>query len=115
MVKNTSYILALILFISNYEICNFFYYNEEVKDISKWWGLKSNVYAVILAITFYGSLIGTKGLTRLILDVCFGLCIANVADKVFFNVLEFNEKDIIMIIITVCLSVLDYLNNEKNG
>lgn len=113
VVKNTAYILAILLFVSNYQICDYFYYNEDVKDLSKWWGLKSNIYAVVLTLVFYASLINTKGITRLILDIGFGLCIANVIDKVFFNVLEFNEKDIIVIGLTLIISYNDYLNNLK--
>ena len=111
MVKKIAYILAILLFVSNYEICNFFYYNEEIKNVSKWWDLKSNIYAVILSLVFYASLINTKGIIRLILDIGFGFCIANLIDKIFFNVLVFNEKDILMIIITVCIAVINYLNN----
>ena len=111
MGKKLGYILAIILFVSNYEICNFFYYNEDIKDVSKWWGLKSNIYAVILSIVFYTSAINTKGILRLILDIGFGFCLSNVIDKVFFNVLDFNYKDIIMIILTLCISLYRYLGD----
>ena len=114
MVRNICYILACILFFSNYQICDYFYYNEEVKDISKWWGLKSNIYAVIMLLIFYGSIRHTKGYTRLILSIGLGLCFSNVIDKIFFNVLEFRYNDIIMIVLTVGYSVLDFLNKRKS-
>ena len=106
-VKKILYILAILLFVSNYQICDFFYYNDELKDLKKWWGLKANIYAVIMMLVFYASLINTKGIIILILNIGLGLCISNVIDKVFFNVLEFRENDIIMIILTVCFSMME--------
>ena len=112
-VKNILYILAILLFIFNYQICDYFYYNNIVKDLPKWWGLKSNIYAIIMMLVFYASLIKTKGFLRLILSIGLGLCASNVIDKCFFNVLEFRFNDIIMIIITICLSIVDFLKNKK--
>mgnify|MGYP000754832601 CR=1 FL=1 len=106
VVKNIVYILAILLFVSSYSICDFFYYNDEIKDVQKWWGLKSNIYAVIMMLVFYGSLLKNNKFTRLIINIGLGLCVSNVIDKVFFNVLEFTYNDIIMIIVTVCLSVM---------
>ena len=103
----------MLLFVSSYFICDLFHYNEYVKNLEKWWDLKVDLYAIILVLICYGSSIGSKKYTRLILDIFLGVCIANLIDKVFFNVLEFNKNDIIMIVITVCLSVLDCLNNKK--
>lgn len=113
-VKKILFIIALLLFLSNYSICNFFYYNEEIKDINKWWGLKSNIYAVIMMLVFYASLINSKGVLRFILSIGAGFTISNVIDKVFFNVLDFNYNDIIMIILTLCFSCLDYLKEKRN-
>ena len=112
-VKISLYTIALILFVSNYTICDFFYYNEEIKDIKKWWALRSNICAVIIMLVFYASLIGTKGVLRLILSIGVGLCISNVIDKVYFNVLDFTYTDIIMITLTICVSLYDYLNTYK--
>tara|TARA_R110000851_G_scaffold192583_1_gene343314 strand:- start:373 stop:732 length:360 start_codon:yes stop_codon:yes gene_type:complete len=112
-VKNLLYLLAIVLFLSNYQICDYFYYNDEIKDLKKWWGLRSNITATIIMLVFYASLINTKGVTRLILSICVGLCVSNVIDKVFFNVLYFNYKDIIMIILTICIATYNYLNNYE--
>lgn len=107
--------LAIVLFVSNYQICDYFYYNDEVKDLKKWWGLKSNIYAIILCLVFFASALKSKGYLRFILDIGIGLTISNVIDKVFFNVLDFNYNDIIMITLTLCFSYLDYLKEKRNG
>jgi hypothetical protein len=112
-VKISLYIIAILLFVSSYSICDLFYYNEEIRDIKKWWNLRSNIYAIIIMLVFYASLIGTKGVLRLILSIGVGLCISNVIDKVYFNVLDFTYTDIIMILLTICISLYDYLNTYK--
>lgn len=115
MVKKILIILAITLFVSNYQICDYFYYNDEVKDLKLWWGLKSNIYAVIIALTFYASSINEKGVLKLVFNIGVGLAISNVIDKCYFNVLVFNSNDVIMVIITISLSLLNYLNELKNG
>lgn len=114
-VKRIVYIVAILLFVFNYSICDFFYYNDDVKDIQKWWGLKSNIYAIIVMMVFYASIINTKGVLRLILNIGLGLCVSNVIDKVFFNVLIFRYNDALMIILTLCFSFYEYLKDFKNG
>lgn len=113
-VKITLYILALILFVLNYQICDYFYYNDEIKDIKKWWGLKSNIYAIIMMLVFLASKINTKGILKFILNIGIGLCISNVIDKVFFNVLVFTESDFYMIALTFLFSLYDYIKDFKN-
>ena len=108
------YLIAIILFISSYQICDFFYYNDDVKNIQKWWGLRSIIYAIVMMLIFYASLISTKGVLKLILSIGFGFCFSNVIDKVFFNVLDFNYNDVIMIIITLCISLYKYLDERSN-
>ena len=112
-VKIIIYVLALLLFVLNYQICDYFYYNDEIKDIKKWWGLKSNIYALICGLVLYGSLIGSKGLIRFVLAVFTGFCMSNIIDKIYFNVINFTYNDIIMIILTICFAYLDYLKNGK--
>jgi hypothetical protein len=113
-VKIILFILAITLFVSSYSICDFFYYNDEIKDIKKWWGLKSNIYAIIMMLVFLASKINTKGILKFILNICIGLCIANVIDKVFFNVLVFTESDFYMIALTFLFSLYDYIKDFQN-
>jgi hypothetical protein len=114
VVKKLLYISAILLFCFNYQICDFFYYNDEIKDIKKWWGLKSNIYAVILMIVFYASLIDAKKWLKLILNIGLGFAISNVIDKVFFNVLVFTYNDVLMIILTFCFAFLQYYKENIN-
>lgn len=114
-VKITLFLLALILFVSNYKICDYFYYNEEIKDIKLWWGLKSNIYAIIVALLFLGSSLGQKGWIRFILEVGVGFAISNVIDKVWYNVLEFTTSDIYMIIITISVASYNYYKDARRG
>ena len=122
VVKSIAYILAILMFCFNYNICNYFYYNDEIKDISKWWDLKSNMYAIIMTLVFYAiimmlifyaSLLNTKGILKVILNIGLGLCLSNVIDKLFFNVINFQFNDVLMIIITICFSFYNYLKELK--
>ena len=113
-VKIYLYLIAIILFASSYQICDFFYYNSEIKDIQKWWGLRSIIYAIIMMLIFYASLIKTKGVLKLILSIGFGFCFSDVIDRIFFNVLDFNYKDAIMIILTICISLYNYLDERSH-
>lgn len=105
-VKIILLISSILLFILNYKICDLFY----PEDIDKWWGLKSNIYGVIMGLVFISSSIGTKGLVRLIFNIGIGFTTSNIIDKCYFNVLEFRYNDIIMIILTLCLSFYEYLS-----
>ena len=113
-VRKLLFIASIILFVSSYKICDFFYYNDDIKDLKLWWDLKSNLYSTIILLVFYASSIGRKGVLRFILNIGVGFAFSNVIDKVFFNVLEFNQNDIVMIILTVCFSVLSYLKDRNN-
>ncbi len=112
-VKITLVILAILLFVSNYKICDYFYYVNGELDAKGWWGLKSNIYAVIVALVFLSSSIGSRGILRFFLDVGVGFAIANVIDKVYFNVIEFTTEDIYMIIIVISISAFDAYKNSK--
>lgn len=112
-VKIILIIISILLLFFNPQICDYFYYNDEIKNIKNWWKLKSIIYGIIMMLLFYASRINTKSLLKFVLSVGLGFCISNVIDKVFFNVLEFRYNDIIMIILTFCFATLDYLKDRK--
>ncbi len=106
-------ILTIILFVSNYAICNYFYPTDSDSDVSGWWGLKSNLYAVIVALAFLSANIGAKGVVRFFFSVGVGFALSNVIDKVYFNVMEFTNSDIYMIITTILISSFDFYKHSK--
>ena len=114
MVKKILYIIAIFLFCFNYKICDLFYYNDDIKDIKLWWGLKARIYDVVIFLVFWASLIDTKKWLKFILSLAVGLSLSSLIDKIYFDVFEFNQNDIVMIIITVCFSVLSYLKDKNN-
>lgn len=94
-------ILAIFLFIGNYEICCLVYPD----DIYKWWGLKQNIYNIIIAICFYLSCNETdKKIVKFILNIGIGFVVSNCIDRIFFNVNYFTFSDYFMIIITILTS-----------
>ena len=101
--------LGIFLFVGNYSICDYFYYNDEVKDIKAWWGLKSNIYAIILALVLLSYSLGLKNrYLRFILEIGVGFSVSNVIDKVFFDVINFTKSDVIMIVITFGVAIYNF-------
>lgn len=93
-------LLALALFMGNYEICNLVYPD----DINAWWGLKQNIYNLIIAISFYLASLDKKGWLNFLLNVGVGFCISNCIDRIFFDINSVTHADVLMIIITLATS-----------
>ena len=96
-------IVAVVLFFSNYQVCEFFYKN----DIDAWWKLKQNIYNAIIAICFYLARHKTSGLIRFILDIGIGLSISNCIDRIFFDITSFQANDILMVVLTILTTYAD--------
>jgi len=96
-------IIAVVLFFSNYTICEIFYKN----DLEKWWGLKQNIYNVIIAICFYLAKNKPQGLLKFVLDVGIGFCVSNCIDRIFFDIKTFTREDVFMIVLTLLISYYD--------
>lgn len=103
-------VLAILLYVGNYQICEYVY----PTDIEKWWGLKVNIYAIIIALLFIVQTINTKGLFKLFATIGAGFAISSLIDKVWYNTRDFNYNDVFMIVITVGLALFEYLKNYKN-
>ncbi len=103
--------LAVILFFSNYQICEYFYKD----DLNKWWDLKINIYALIIAIVFVSQSIGSKGWYRFVLDIGVGFSISSVIDKIYYNVNTFTTSDIYMILTTVAFATYNLINGNKQS
>lgn len=94
-------VIALLLFVFNYEICDIFYFN----DIPKWWDLKLNIYAVILAICAYLAQLDNKGkIEKFILLLFSAFAVSDIIDRVFFDITIRQLNDIISIIIALITS-----------
>ncbi len=98
---------VIALFMGNYKLCDYFY----SEDINKWWILRTNIYAIIFALSLTLARIDTIGVQRLILSIGIGLSVSDVIDRLVFNSNVFNYSDIFMIIITVSISIYDYVRN----
>ncbi|MCP4355267.1 MAG: hypothetical protein GY793_06470 [Proteobacteria bacterium] len=100
-------VTAIILFVSSYWICDYFYYYIDGGYDSKgWWGLKSKIYAVIMALIFASNGFGLNKdkWLRFVCEVGAGFAISNLIDKCYYNVLVFTSSDVYMILITVAFA-----------
>ena len=101
-------IIALLLFVFNYQICEYFYPD----NINSWWTLKINIYAVIIALLFLYASFNKKGLTRFFLEIGVGFSVSNVIDKCYYNTREFTKSDVLMILLTIAIAFYNYKKNE---
>ena len=101
-------ILAFVLFIANYHICDFFYPTNSEEDIKGFWHTKNDIYSLIISILFIYTSFGKIGKTRFIFDIFVGLTAANVVDRFFYDTREWRENDIIMIALTLVFAVYNY-------
>lgn len=102
-------ILIILLWVFNYDICEYFYAN----DIDSWWKLKINIYGICIALCFgLLNMYVTKKKERFIINIGAGLAISNVVDRFFYDVNTFTKSDTIMIILTVIFAIYDYYGNK---
>jgi len=105
-------IVGILLFMGNYSICDYFYYN----DLEKWWSLKQNLYNVVIFIfQFLAFYYVAEAVAKSVL--CFGFMIsfANIVDRLFFDVKTFESDDIAMLIFALIFSTLFYFTNKASG
>lgn len=111
--RTSIYLLALVLFVSNYQICEYFYPLMDDESIKMWWYMKSNIYGAIVALVLLASSIGERGVLRFVLDIGIGLSMSNVVDRLYFNTNQFNKYDVVMIAITIVVSIIDYKKRKR--
>jgi len=108
-VKTFLIVIAILLFLLNYRICDYFYYVNGELDNSNWWRLKHVIYCFVLALVMQSYVIDSKkGLLRFFLQIGTGLTAANVLDKYNFKIFSFEKQDVTMIIATVLFAFADY-------
>jgi len=103
-------IIGLILFVGNYEICELFY----SENLNKWWGLKQNIYNIIIAIFVYLAYDEKNKYYEFLMYVFLGFCISNCIDRIFYDVNSFRKEDIIMILLTFITAIWKYNKKRLN-
>lgn len=112
-------VLAIVLFVSSYYICdyNYPYDAERPQDFNSkgWWGLKSKIYAVIMALVFSSSSFGLNKdkWLRFVCEIGTGFAIANLIDKCYYNVLVFTKNDIYMVLLTVAFATYNLIYGKQ--
>jgi len=111
-----------VLFLSVYQIANYFYPLDDAESVRNWWLLKVDLYAVVvglaIVITTFDKYKDIK-LARVqsfITSVGVGFAISNFIDRRFLNdrVLDMNDLLIIMFIIAMSQIRLTKILNKVN-
>lgn len=101
-VKTILALTAVLLFVCNKYICDYVCGDE---DLTTWWTLRLNLYAVLIGLVFIISTINiSTKFIGFVLSVGVGFCISDIIDRLYFDINKFTAHDIIMIIITIALS-----------
>ncbi len=106
-------ITAILLFVFNYQICEYFYPLKP--QLKSWWTLKVNIYAVIMMLIFLSQSLGSKKWLRFFLEIGVGFSISSVIDKLYFSVHDFTNSDIYMILITVAFATYNLIYGNKQS
>lgn len=113
--KTPILVVAIAMFLLNYAICDFFYWDEEAnKFINKklWWFLKCDIYRISLLLLAISYVIGQKGWVKFFLELFIGFLLASLMDD---NHLEINKRDIIMAIIAVIFASYELIKEKSNA
>lgn len=102
-------ILGLLLFVGNYQICELVYFD----NIDKWWGLKQNIYNVIIAIFAYLAYDNKNKYYVFVMYIVVGFCISNCVDRLFYNINTFRIEDIVMGLITIGIAIYKYVRQGR--
>lgn len=108
-------LVGIILFMGNYSICMWIYPPNQYPTYVEWWGLKQNIYNVIIAIfCFIAFYCSSDTFLKSILCFTFMACFANIIDRLFFSITSFQSNDIAMLIFASIFSVVFYFT-QHNG
>lgn len=113
--KTPILVVAIAMFLFNYTICDFFYWNEETnKFINKklWWFLKCDIYRFSLLLLAVSYAIGQKGWIRFFLELFIGFLLASLMDD---NHLEINKRDVIMAIAAVLYASYELIKEKRDA
>lgn len=113
-------LLGIGLFMSNYSICMYFYPPTEYPTYVEWWALKQNIYNVgmmadksilfLLTCYFYKvyKIYNFKILSTITL-FAFLINLANIIDRLCFNITTYTKSDILMLIFAALISIAFHL------
>tara|TARA_R110002020_G_scaffold221575_2_gene429706 strand:+ start:96 stop:431 length:336 start_codon:yes stop_codon:yes gene_type:complete len=105
-------VFIILLWLSSYEICEYFYSN----DLRAWWKLRTTLYSLIIALSFTLSSLNTKNkFVKFVLQIAIGFAYSDFIDRAFYNTREFRANDIVMILITFAFAIYDYKKNERRN
>ena len=108
-IKTLLIVLACVLYVSNYAICELFFSD----DLRNWWFLKCDIYTLVIVLLLLSYSIGQKKLVKFFLSVFTGLAASNFIDKFIFDSTHFETDDFLMIAITLLVSGYEWSKEIK--
>ena len=102
-------IVALLLYIFGFEICEHFY----KEDITQWRNLRDMLIGINMFILVILNLIPLTSFTRgVFVALCF-LCFGDLVDRLIFDIQVFVNNDYILIMVAIVAGVITYVRCQK--
>ncbi len=101
--------LILILWLSNYWICEYFYSD----NVPRWWDVKQSIYNICIILSLISISIETKGYIILVIDFMIGVIISSIIDRLFYDINSYDSNDITMITLSISITVLKFIKMKK--
>ena len=106
--KDNKYLAVIVplFYWSNFTVCDYFYFNDEVQDLMKWYGLKHAIYEIQISLLLFIVSFRFKRFLRLVLQFVSGIIFNDFLDRLFFDSRTFETNDfIILSILLMCLLI----------
>lgn len=98
--KFVLFIAAIVLYLANFYICNFF----AGENIDDWYKCRGILYTATFALLFAAGNIGATGKLRFILNIAFSIVVSDLIDRIFFDITTYQWKDLLTLILTLSTS-----------
>jgi len=101
--------LVLLLWVSNYWICEYFYSSSK----NEWWALNLSIYNICIIISLLITSWETTGYYKILIEFITGLIIASVIDRVFSSTKTYTLSDLTMIFINITYALYNIIKIKK--
>lgn len=107
--KNILIIISLVLFVGNYQICEFFH-SDSIDD---WWNLRKNIYSIIFFNLTLVCFLSLKGTAKSLSCVFLIFCAGDLVDRLFFEIYTFVYSDYILILLSLGIFITQSYRNVQ--
>lgn len=105
--------ISVVLFISVYSICNYFYPESDPMSVRGWWHLKTDLYLALVAVWIIIAAMDRQTdrsilkIQNIITAIGVGYGVANFIDRRFIHDRDFGFNDLSIVLVIVFISTIN--------